>query len=163
MSNVTYQLGSNDASVPQTQTGAEGAADVNVASGTVGIDQSVEGLTNAVCLIPSAVVATATTVVSSTAYEASHILKSTEGNLYAIDGYNSKAGTQFILLFDSATLPAEGAIPKLVLGVATATNFSRDFGVYGLHFQKGIVVCNSSTGPTKTIGSADCFFTARII
>jgi hypothetical protein len=38
MANLSYQQDSNGNSVAQTQTGPDGAADVNVASGVVGID-----------------------------------------------------------------------------------------------------------------------------
>lgn len=40
MSNVTYQNDESGSPQPQTQTGAEGAADVNIASGAVAIDPS---------------------------------------------------------------------------------------------------------------------------
>jgi hypothetical protein len=41
MANVTYQLGQGDEARPQTQSGIEGAADVHVASGMVGINPTV--------------------------------------------------------------------------------------------------------------------------
>jgi|SRR6478752_1587987 len=99
------------------------------------------------------------TLVNSAAYEASHILKNSPGTLITIFGYNS-GGAQFIQLHNSATLPAEGAAPVAVIPVAAASRFEITIPVSGIPFTTGIVVCNSSTGPTKTIGSADCYFTA---
>lgn len=100
---------------------------------------------------------------TTTAYAASLIIADRESTLYGLSGYNSKASAQFIQLHDSATLPADTAIPVMVLSVAASSNFSIDFGIHGRPFNNGIVVCNSSTGPTKTIGSADCFFDAQVI
>lgn len=94
----------------------------------------------------------------SVAYEASAIVKSTPGTIFSITGYNSKTSAQFIQLHDSATLPADTAIPKVILSVPASSNFFYDFGEIGRFCEKGIVVCNSSTGATKTIGSADTWF-----
>lgn len=102
-------------------------------------------------------------VVSSTAYEASHVLKATPGALLMLSGYNSKGSAQFIQLHDAASLPADTAVPVFTMTVATAANFTITLPIAGMKFSTGIVVCNSSTGPTKTIGSADCYFTAEII
>lgn len=98
---------------------------------------------------------------TSTAYEASRIIKAGAGRLWGFSGYNSKASAQFIQIFDSATLPADTAVPVVVFTVATVANFSLDYSTRGRKFDNGIVICNSSTGPTKTIGSADCWFDAQ--
>ena len=96
----------------------------------------------------------------SVAYEASRIIKVGNGILYGISGYNSGAA-QFLQLHDSATLPADTAVPALPISIPAAGNFSIDFGMYGMKFGAGIVVCNSTTGPTKTIGAANCWFSPR--
>lgn len=100
----------------------------------------------------------ASTRVSSTAYEASHVIKASAGILTSLTGYNS-GPAQFIQVHDSATLPANTAVPAAIFFVPAASNFSADVPITGTPFTVGIVVCNSSTGPTKTLGSANCFFT----
>lgn len=92
------------------------------------------------------------------AYAASKVIKNAAGTLRSVSGYNSKAAPQFIQLHDAAALPADTAVPAVILFVGAQSNFSFDFGLSGRSFANGIVVCNSSTGPTKTIGAADCWF-----
>lgn len=82
--------------------------------------------------------------------------------VYGLSGYNSKASAQFIQIHDSATAPADTAVPVFNMTVAATANFSIDFGVYGMPFLNGVYICNSSTAPTKTIGSADCQFFTRL-
>ncbi len=53
------------------------------------------------------------------------------------------------------------AIPVLIITAAASSNFSIQLNS-SLPLSVGIVVCNSSTGPTKTIGSADCWFTGLV-
>ncbi len=110
----------------------------------------------------SAPILAGTVTKASTAYEASHIFKTTASTLISLVGYNSKASAQFIQVHDSATLPADTAVPIYTITVAATSNFSLDVPITGIPLVNGITVCNSSTGPTKTIGSADVWFTAVV-
>jgi hypothetical protein len=98
----------------------------------------------------------------SNAYAASISVLSGPGLLYGFAVYNSNAATQFIQLHDSATLPPDGKEPVMFWPVATASTLSIGY-LPGRSFQRGVVLCNSSTGPTKTIGAADCFFDAQYV
>lgn len=104
---------------------------------------------------------TAATNRTTTVYAASLVIASNPAILRGLTGYNSGAA-QFIQIHDAASLPADTAVPKVVFTVQAQSNFSIDFGVSGRAFDTGIVVCNSSTGPTKTIGAANCWFDAQI-
>jgi hypothetical protein len=61
---------------------------------------------------------------------------------------------------DVTTQGANSAVPALVITAAASSNFTITLPATGLYLSSGISVCNSSTGPTKTLGSADVFFTA---
>lgn len=102
-----------------------------------------------------------TFVKSTTAAAASLVVKSGKGRLIALYAYNAKGSAQFIQVHDSAALPDEAAVPILTQTVATVANMTPiQIPEGGIPFVNGLVVCNSSTAATKTIGSADCFITA---
>ena len=96
------------------------------------------------------------------ALAASRVIKTGPGILYGITVTNTKASAQYFQVFDATALPADGAVPliskSMVASDATGFNW-----IPGRTFLSGIVVCNSSTIATKTIGSADCIFDAQFI
>lgn len=106
----------------------------------------------------------ATSNVTSSAYEASHVIKSSAGVLFLITGYSSRTSGQFIQLHNATSLPSDTTgVTGPLIWVPANSNFSLDFGRFGRYFSTGIVICNSSTGPTKTLGSSDCWFDAQYL
>lgn len=105
----------------------------------------------------------ALTNATSTAYEASHVVKASPGRVYRIDVYSSLGSAQWIQLYNSTTLPANGVAPAAIIKIATIASVTWDFGPYGRYFSTGIVIGNSTTGPTKTIGAADTWFDVQYV
>lgn len=115
--------------------------------------------------IPSTIIVTPPTTssrVNSTGLEASRALKLTPGKLIHL--WVSNTGTaQAIQLFDSTTVPPDGTVPVWVAHIPANGDLALTAELTGLDFAVGIAVCNSSTISTKTIGAANCFFTAMIL
>jgi hypothetical protein len=99
---------------------------------------------------------------STIAYANSLVVKTGPGILYGFTVYSSNAGAQFIQVFDATTLPADGAVPMTVFTVGATSNLGVNW-IPGRTFHSGIVLCNSSTGATKTVGSADTWFDAQFL
>ena len=101
---------------------------------------------------------------STVALANSLVVKSGPGRLLSLTAYNNKNAAQFLQIFDLIGVPADGAIPVMVFTVATVANLPNiTFGLGGRWFTRGIVVCNSSTAATKTIGAADCWFDVQYL
>lgn len=97
----------------------------------------------------------------TSAYAASLICSPSTSYLCGFTVYNSSASTQFIQFHNSATLPANTAAPEFYFEILPSTSRMIEY-IRPRKFSAGIVVCNSSTGPTLTIGSADCWFDVQI-
>lgn len=78
--------------------------------------------------------------------------------VYGFTVYSSKASSQFIQVFDLSALPADATVPIFPLPVNANSQVSAYYGPMGRVFHQGLVLCNSSTATTKTLGSVDCFF-----
>ena len=100
---------------------------------------------------------------TSTAYSNNLLVSNRPSTLLGVTGYNSSVSDQFIQIHDATVLPADTAIPTVMFQVLAGDNFSVDFGSKGRIFDNGIVICNSSTATTKTIGASDCWFDAQFI
>jgi len=117
-----------------------------------------------ICLFWFSLNASALSFVVSAAAEASHILKAVPATLKSLVCYNTSASSQFIQVFNSATIPADGTAPNYTPMVCPATgNCTLDLTtIQGLPLSTGIVWTNSSTATTKTIGSATTFCTGAV-
>jgi len=99
----------------------------------------------------------------TTAYAASLIVKASAGTFFGLTGYNSKTSAQFIQIHDASSLPADTAVPSIILRAEAQSNFGVALDAGGVSMATGIVISNSSTAATKTIGAADCWFNVTYI
>jgi len=94
----------------------------------------------------------------SVAYETGEVVKAVPGVVHRISGYNSHTSPVFVQLHDATSMPANDAVPVITFVVAASSNFDFDLSVIGRFCEKGIVVCSSTTGPTKTLSGATSWF-----
>lgn len=92
----------------------------------------------------------------------SKVVKATAGTVFGALFTNGSAAGQYIQAHDSATLPADTAVPLFSIYIPAGQSFALNYP-NGRAFATGIVFCNSSTNATKTIGSADCNFDVQFI
>jgi hypothetical protein len=118
-------------------------------------------------------------MLQSTAAEASHVFKTTGGNLYTL-GVDNTGAAGFVLLTDGSTIPVDGALTscgtsnaagclKACFPIGAGSTASPGYGGLQLQpgppisFVNGIGVSYSSTGcSTKTLGGSNIFFQAQV-
>jgi hypothetical protein len=144
---------------------ALGSSAASPFSGNIGTLVDLAGNARPLAVAPQASSSAATTPTNSTstAEEASRVVKASAGTLYGFSFYNNNAATRYVQFFNTASLPADAVIPTLTIPVATQQSVHVDFGIYGRRFDTGIVVCNSSTDTAKTIGAADSLFDVQYV
>lgn len=100
---------------------------------------------------------------SSTVYSNLLVVQSGAVLAFGFSVYNSNASAQFILVFDTGQVPPSGAVPAVVFTAPGASNLPVAWAPGGRAFRSGLVLANSSTGPTYTPGSADCWFDCQYL
>jgi hypothetical protein len=110
---------------------------------------------------PLSVAGSPLAVVSSSAAEASKVLKASAGNLASLSvSLGAVAG--WVMLFDATSAPADGAVtPKYAWPVPANGVFDKDWQAFA-SFATGITVVFSTTGPTTKTASATAFFSAQV-
>jgi hypothetical protein len=82
-----------------------------------------------------------------------------------VAGINITSGATggYMMLFDSATVPADGAVtPKKCVPVAANTGLDINWRASPLYFQQGLVVVFSTTGCFTKTSSATAFISGDI-
>ena len=78
--------------------------------------------------------------------------------LYGFTMSSTNVGAQFVQMFDAQGVPANGTVPIIFAPVSANDQVSGYYGSRGRRFTGGIVLCNSTSAGTKTIGAKDCLF-----
>lgn len=103
------------------------------------------------------------TRISSTFFEVGKVIKTSAGTLVSLTGSTTAVTDQYIQLFNSTTVPANGTAPITYFTLPAGSDFSFDLPITGMPFTTGISVSNSTTTSTKTAGVADTWFCAVIV
>lgn len=93
---------------------------------------------------------------SSTALEASRVVKTSSGDFFRVKGYSTAAG--FIQVHNTAAVPGAAAVPIISFAIAANQNFEEDYADLPFNFSTGITVVFSTTQATYTAGTASAWF-----
>ncbi len=120
--------------------------------GTVAIDQTTPGVTNGVAIDPSSAAGVAIVSVVSPSAENSRVLKNAAGNLYSVFATNLTGTAGFLVVTNTTSAPADGAITPLACVPLPAN------GAASINFAPGPAQ-RYSTGITAVVTSATTCFT----
>lgn len=126
--------------------------------GKAGIDQTTLATTNGVTLVPTSNATAANSLTSSSAAQASNVLKASAGNLYSLT-ITTGATAGFLMVFNATSAPIDGAVTPAYCSQAPANMTSALEWSIPVRFGTGITVVFSSTGCfTKTESATAAFF-----
>ena len=114
---------------------------------------------------PTSASAAGITSVVSSAAENNHVLKASAGNLYSVYATNLTSTAGFLLVLNSTTSPADGAVTPLACVPLPASSYAQiDYSPGPPQvFSTGItaVVSSATTCFTKTTGTITAFINGR--
>jgi hypothetical protein len=75
------------------------------------------------------------------------LIATTAGSiLYGVDGYSNAAGTRYLMVFNSTTVPSNGTVlPRHVFSIAATSPFSFILPPVGSYYSAGITCVISTT------------------
>lgn len=98
----------------------------------------------------------------SRALEASCVVKTGPGVLYGFTFSSTLGAAQYVQVFDASSLPADGAVPIIAKSCAANDAVMLSW-LPGRTFLVGIIICNSTTNGSKTLGAANSIFDAQFV
>lgn len=90
------------------------------------------------------------------------IVKQTSGLVFGFTASSSLGAGQFIQLHDASSLPSDGAVPVAVFAIGSTSTAAAAW-IPPRSFRNGIVICNSTTQNTKTLGAANTLFDVQYL
>lgn len=96
------------------------------------------------------------TFVGSSALEKSHVASAVPCNLRSAKALNTSVSTVYLMIFDSATLPANGTAPSRIPIPIASGDVNGDVWQGGTTLAAGCVVALSSTLSTLTLVATSC-------
>lgn len=95
---------------------------------------------------------------ASTAVESGHVWKASAALVYGIRAV-AGASAGFVMVFDSASVPADGAVtPKLCFNLPATTTLSHNFSTGPLYLPTGFSMAFSTTGCFTKTASSTAYF-----
>jgi hypothetical protein len=85
----------------------------------------------------------------------SGVIKASAGRLYIVMLQSRSQSEKFIQIHNSATVPAEAAVPVITIPIPAGGSISLDLSLYGRYFGTGMSWVVSSTMSTKTLAAAE--------
>jgi hypothetical protein len=83
--------------------------------------------------------------------------------VHAIHVAHASGSAGWIQLHNSATVPADGAVPLVSHAVAANSDADIEGDGYPFYFDAGVYICESDTVPTKTLTTPSDLFISMMI